>query len=328
MRAHTKELPDIAGYFDPEFTRRMAEGPLRLLNHAYFRAKIVGLDNVPDRAPGDNPRIFYSNHSGMSFPWDAMVFATYYWEQKGFKPGAALRALVAPMLSATKVMNPFMIDNMWKRCGGVDATLVNFQALMEEKAHDVLIYPEGVPGIGKGFDRRYQIQQFSTSFLRMAVKNKADVVPFYTINAEYTHPFSYRNDTLNSWVQKLGIPFLPLSPLTALVPSLPYLFYFGLPARMTFIVDKPISVWKEFQGRDPDSIKRNEFTAMRDQLTSDFQAKITHYAKEHGEDPFDLPGLVNEIKDRWNQLPFLLPSGWPLLFLREFKSHLRQTKSP
>lgn len=61
--------------------------------------------------------------------------------------------------------------------------------------------------------------------------------PVRTINAEYLHPFSYRSDTLNRLVQKLGVPFLPF-PLTALVPVFPWMFYF-LSARQ-----HTLCVWK------------------------------------------------------------------------------------
>ncbi|MBK8396424.1 MAG: 1-acyl-sn-glycerol-3-phosphate acyltransferase [Leptospiraceae bacterium] len=76
----------------------------------------------------------------------------------------------------------------WKRVGGVDATLDNFDSMMKLKESNVLIFPEGIAGIGKGFDKRYQLQQFSSSFIRMAIKYKTDIIPVSVVNGEYINP--------------------------------------------------------------------------------------------------------------------------------------------
>lgn len=314
--------------YDPEFTRSFAENSMSILTHHYFRSKIVGIENLPQRKPGEPPRILYSNHSGMSFPWDAIVFSTHFWEMTGYNPDRALRAMVAPLLSSTTIMNPFLLDNVWKRAGGVDATLENFEALMSYQKQDVLIYPEGVPGIGKGFDHRYEIQKFSTSFLRMAIKHKAEIVPFYTINAEFVHPFAYKNDNLNKFVQKLGIPMIPLSPLTGLVPLFPFLFYLGLPAKMTFVIDKPIKVHEHFQGRDLKNITRAELVKFRDKIHDDYQKKINEYVRQYGQDPYEVDDFVDNLVNNFDKLLYILPSGWPLLFIQEFRAHYEGVERP
>ncbi len=314
-------LSEINAHYDPDFRNKMARDSLSILTHNYFRAEIKGLENVPARADGQPPRIFYSNHSGMSFPWDAIVFGCLYLEEKNFDEAWAIRALVAPLLSATRIMNPFLLDNIWKKAGGVDATLPNFHGLMKHGNQDVLIFPEGVPGIGKGFDRKYEIQKFSTSFIRMAIQYKADIIPYYTINAEYVHPFAYKNDMLNSLVQRLGIPMLPLSPLTALVAIFPFLFYFGLPAKLTYVIDKPIQIYKEFEGRDIKDIKRSELVAVRDRLHRQYQAGIDKNVALYGQDPYQIESFVDSLIRNYDKLLYLLPSGWPLLFEEEFHAH-------
>ncbi len=50
-----------------------------------------------------------------------------------------------------------MIPDFWHRVGCVDASLENFESLLADN-QEVLIFPEGVEGIGKGFEKRYQIQ--------------------------------------------------------------------------------------------------------------------------------------------------------------------------
>jgi 1-acyl-sn-glycerol-3-phosphate acyltransferase len=297
--------------FDSGFIRHLSEQAFNLLNHDYFRAKILHLDRVPPRTSG-RPRIFFSNHSGMAFPWDAIVFNTLYWEKRGFAEGHLLRPLIAPMLLQSKMMSPYMIDNLWERGGCLEASMENFEYLMHE-GQDIIMYPEGVPGIGKGFNRRYQIQKFSTSFLRMAMQYDADLVPVHTINAEYLHPFSYRSDALNRFVQKLGVPFLPLSPLTALVPVFPWMFYFSLPANIHYVFGKPIRP-SELSGKSFENLKRADYIRMRDDLHSEFQKDISRYVEEYGQNPFRFDELQEKLLADPQKALFTLPTGWPVLF--------------
>lgn len=296
--------------FDFQFVRHLSEQGFRILNHEYFRARIIGLDHVPPRTPG-RPRIFYSNHSGMAFPWDAIVFNTLYWEQRGYGNDDLPRPLVAAPLMRNRLMNPYMIENLWARGGCVEASLENFEVIMNE-GRDVVIYPEGVPGIGKGFDKRYQIQKFSTSFLRMAMQFDAELIPFHTINAEYLHPFSYKNDTLNRYVQKLGIPFLPVSPLTALVGMFPWMFYFALPANIHYVFGKPIQP-KELTGKSWDVLQRSDYIRMRDEVHSDFQRNIEEHVEEFGRDPYHMEEFRDRLMSDAEKALFVLPTGWPIL---------------
>ena len=304
-------------YFNFDFTEYFIKEVVSLINHNYFRAQLINTDKVPER--GERPRIFFSNHSGMSFPWDAIVFNTLFWEHNKFDRKKFSRPLVVPTLSSTKVMTPFMIDNLWKRAGGVDATLENFDILLNH-GWDILIYPEGVPGIGKGFDRRYQIQRFSTSFLRMAKKHNAQLIPIYTINAEYSHPYSYKNDTLNKIVNKLGIPFAPLSPLTLLITIFPFVFYFSLPAKFHFVFGDPIEP-DELLGDTPfEKLKRKDFIKARDTIWKDFQEKIDKYVEEYGQDPFHFEELFDILQKNPEKTIYILPIGWSVAMHKAVKS--------
>lgn len=320
------ERQEINSEFYPGFAKYLSEKVFQDVIHSYFRAEIQGIENVPLRKEGEPPRIFYSNHSGMSFPWDAIVFNSIYWEKTGYHAKRQIRAMVAPILSASKVMNPYLLEKIWKRMGGVDATLENFEGLMRHADGDILIYPEGVPGIGKGFDRKYEIQQFSTSFLRMAIQYKAQIIPYYTINAEYCHPYSYRNDDLNSMVQKLGIPMIPLSPITALVPLIPFLFYLSFPVKMHFVIGKPITVHDRFGGRDIHSIKRQEIIQLRDELQSDYQKEIHRLVAIYGNDPFEVSSLMTEIQKKPELAATFSPAAWPFLMTHAYRVFFENQK--
>ena len=320
------ERHEINSEFYPGFAKYLSEKVFPDVIHSYFRAEIRGIENVPLRKEGEPPRIFYSNHSGMSFPWDAIVFNSIYWEKTGYHAKRQIRAMVAPILSASKVMNPYLLEKIWKRMGGVDATLENFEGLMRHADGDILIYPEGVPGIGKGFDRKYEIQQFSTSFLRMAIQYKAQIIPYYTINAEYCHPYSYRNDDLNTLVQKLGIPMIPLSPITALVPIAPFLFYLSFPVKMQFIIGKPITVHERFGDRDINSIKRQEIIQLRDELQSDYQNEINRLVGIYGNDPFEVSSLIGELQKKPELAATFSPAAWPFLMTHAYRVFFENQK--
>jgi 1-acyl-sn-glycerol-3-phosphate acyltransferase len=313
------EKHEINAEFYPGFAKYLSQKVFPDVIHSYFRAEIHGIENVPLRKEGEPPRIFYSNHSGMSFPWDAIVFNSIYWEKTHYHPKRQIRAMVAPILSASKVMNPYLLEKIWKRMGGVDATLENFEGLMKHADGDILIYPEGVPGIGKGFNRKYEIQQFSTSFLRMAIQYKAEIIPYYTINAEYCHPYSYKNDDLNSLVQKLGIPMVPLSPVTALVPIAPFLFYLSFPVKMVFVIGKPIKVHERFGGRDINSIKRQEIIALRDELQSNYQSEINRLVGIYGNDPFEVSSLIDAVQKKPDLAATFSPAAWPFLMTHAYR---------
>ncbi|MEJ7660998.1 MAG: hypothetical protein WKG07_15955 [Hymenobacter sp.] len=126
------------------------------------------------------------------------------------------RPLSAPLLSQTDLMNPYLIKDFWKKCGCVDATTLNFETMMYYQEHNLMLYPEGVPGIGKGFNRKYELQRLATSMLRLSLQHGTDIVPFYTINAEYLNPYAYSFEWINRLTQKIGIPFLPITLLLLL----------------------------------------------------------------------------------------------------------------
>ncbi|MCB1158226.1 MAG: 1-acyl-sn-glycerol-3-phosphate acyltransferase [Leptospiraceae bacterium] len=315
-------------YFDKDFTKSLIENVVAPLNDYYFRTRMIGFDTLPERNNPDRPLIFISNHSGMAFPWDAMVFVGSYYLKCGFSFKNNMRALAAPMLSASNLMCPYMIPNFWKRVGGIDATLENFETMMHQKDSNILIYPEGVPGIGKGFNRRYQLQKFSTSFLRMSIKYKTDIIVVSTVNAEYINPYSYNNHTINKLVQKMGLPFLPLGLLTLFIPLQPWFFYIGLPANLTYVMGPRIKPY-EMLDKPLEKIRKPELRELRDKVLSIFQEHLDESVETYGQKPFEFKRYFLLSLKNLNKIPLVSPSGWPILFmefLRQYKKKKEQLK--
>ncbi|WP_345235667.1 hypothetical protein [Hymenobacter saemangeumensis] len=299
-------------YFEEEFTRTVDENLLQLLDRVWFRSELVGFDDYPQRNNPERPLIFASNHSGMAFPWDAMVALAHLFrhlpEQRDLP-----RPLSAPLLSKTALMNPFLVKNFWKKCGCVDATTLNFETMMYYNDHNLMLYPEGVPGIGKGFNRKYELQRLATSMLRLSLQHGTDIVPFYTINAEYLNPYAYSWDLVNNFTKKIGIPFLPLTLLLILVILQPWAFYLALPAKLIFVMGTRIRP-SELTDKKHDELTRDEYLALSDQVRHKMQMELDAAVLAHGQKPYRWGELWQRIKENRRFFPFFLPFAWPAMF--------------
>ncbi len=311
-------------YYQEDFADSIVHTILDVLNPTYFRAELVGFEDLPERNDPDTPLIYAGNHSGMAFPWDAMVFGALLHKRAGGFYKAA-RPLSAPMLSQSNLMNPYMVPNLWKKVGSVDATSLNFETMMRQRDANVLIYPEGVPGIGKGFHRRYQLQNFSTSFIRMSIKYKTDIIPVHTVNGEYIHPYSYASKTLNRLVNLVGIPFLPISFILPLIILQPWVFYHAFPSKLIYVKGKRISPW-QWVDKPFEELTRADFQEIRDRVHKQMQEEMDEAVKEYGQKPYRWKELWKKTKQNWKQFPFTYPFAWPILFL-EFERRWKKQGS-
>lgn len=227
-----------------EYTKNLSQTVMSFFREKYFRVEFHGLENIPE----DRPALLIQNHSGMGIPWDAAMFVDYIFQAKNYARKWLVRGFAEPWFFKI----PFF--NQWApRFGMYPAKWDSFPNLLENKEL-VLYYPEGVPGIGKGWHRRYQLQEFHTSFLKFAVQHKALIVPTVCIGAEVTHPFAFN---WNWGAKKIGLPFLPLSPfLLSIIPFISNI-PFSLPVKLIYYVGKPIDVshldtsnWKKKDWKD------------------------------------------------------------------------------
>lgn len=303
-------------YFKLEYAKSVAKYILTPIEKYYFRAEFIGFDeeNYPERNDPNRPLIFASNHSGMAFPWDAIIFASGLIRIHNYNMSRAVRGLSSPMLSKTKLMNPFLIPNFWKRAGGIDATTLNFDTMMHFSESNILIYPEGVEGIGKGFNKKYQLQKLSTSSLRMSIKYKTDIIPFATVNAEYVNPYAYSIEWINQLVQKAGIPFLPLGITTLLVLLQPWMFYFAFPAKLIYVRGRRIKPY-EYINKPFEEITYQEFSELRDFIHSQMQLELEDAVRHYGKKPYHWMEFLMTLVQNWRKIPYFMPVFWPILFL-------------
>lgn len=302
----------IYDYFDPNYVKQLNNAAFDMLEASYFRPVFIGFDDMPERNDPDHPVILASNHSGMAFPWDAMVFGCglmkrfHYHEQKIFRP------LVAPMLSGIPAMHPFFMKGSWRQSGGVDANFLNFETMMYYPKGHLLIYPEGVPGIGKGFNRKYQLQRMATSFIRMSLKHQTDILPYSTVNAEYVVPYMYSVDWVNKQFKKIGVPYMALGILTIFL-VFPWAFYLAFPVNMHFVRGRRISPWK-WVDSPYEELTEEDIVAVRDRVRDLMQEDLNRAVEQYGHSPFKAKELFQKLWQHRRYFPYNIPLFYPFVF--------------
>ena len=301
--------------FDLDVSVAFTKYVVNLLNDVYFRTRLVGFDEWDERNNPEAPLIYVSNHSGMAMPWDAVAFVAMLFRRFGYEYDKSLRTLITPFFTRVGLLSLYQIPRILTRSGGVEATMQNFEAAMRLREGHVLIYPEGLRGIGKGFDRRYVLQRVSSSVVRMSLKYRTDIVHFASVNGEYVHPFAYRSEWLNRTGKRLlGLPFLPLTILLPFILLQPWVFYMAFPANLTFVKKSRIR-WQDLRtGGTGAEASESEIQAIRDRLQVRLQAELDEAEETYGRSPFGWRSFWRQMRRSYRSFPLWLPIGWPLLF--------------
>ncbi len=297
------------------FYREVSSG---IMDH-YYRASLYGFENIP----ATGPLILASNHSGNAFPHDSFVLDQLLWREGGFGENAKIKPLYSPKLAINWWMRPFGLDNWWRKFGAVDQTYLNFDRILARGGR-VIYYPEGIPGIGKGFNRRYRLQRFQPSFVKLAARYNVPVLPVYGINAEWINP---ANLTFR-WIDRLssrlvGVPFIPL-PLFIIAAIFPFFFYFAFPCNMKFIIGKPVDIRARVRAAGDTSAgepDREQAEQIAEEIRQEMQRNLDLLASEHGKKPYDFASLIRSFRGIRGRRWLTSPLGWPILFTRHYRDY-------
>jgi 1-acyl-sn-glycerol-3-phosphate acyltransferase len=197
---------------------------LDLLFDRYWRAELMGLENVPETGPC----LLVANRSGL-LPYDGLMLSHAI--QRKHRNAARPRFLVADWLMHL----PFVHATL-AQLGGVRACRENAERLLASN-HFVVVFPEGVKGAAKPFRERYQLQRFGRGgVVRVALASGAPLVPVGIVGAEEAHPLLFK---VGAPARSLGLPFLPVTPTFPLLGPLGLL---PLPSKWVIRIGEPIAM--------------------------------------------------------------------------------------
>jgi len=238
-RARRLQFRDAGHGYDafgmhPDFVA-LADALTSPIYKGYFRVRSYGAEHLPAYGPA----IVAANHSG-TLPLDGVML----WSDiiNHTDPPRNPRAVADYFVSTLPV-----ISTLFARCGVVTGSRGNARALLEA-GEILMLFPEGVPGIGKPFSSRYQLQEWRVGHVELAIRHQAPVVPVGIVGAEEQMP------------QLARIPMPRSSPLPYLpVPATPL----PLPVRYHIHYGEPIRFDREFEPHDADDPELVQQAALR-----------------------------------------------------------------
>ena len=202
LRNRSEEVDEFG--LDPVYEKRFR--PIfDALYRMYFRVEVEGIENIPN----EGRCILVSNHSGV-LPYDGIVMRTA--ARLEHPRQREVRWLAEDFIFHLPFLGAFM-----NRIGAVRACQENAERLLRQE-RCVLVFPEGIKGIGKLYRDKYKLQRFGRGgFIKLALRTQSPIVPVSIIGAEEASPMLYRLEYLT---QALGLPFVPVTPTFPLLGPL------------------------------------------------------------------------------------------------------------
>lgn len=212
------------------------------LYYKYWRVTATGLENIPD----DGRALIVSNHSG-TLPYDGSMLAASILNEHPARRD--VRFLVEDFVYHFPTLGTFMY-----RIGGVRACFENAERLLH-KNHLLIVFPEGVKGIGKYHHEKYQLQRFGRGgFIKLCIKTKSPLIPVGVVGAEEIHPIIFKSNIL---AKTLGIPYIPVTPT---FPILGILGLLPFPTKWSLHFGKPLHLEKQSEEILNDEIKIHQLS--------------------------------------------------------------------
>ena len=190
---------------------------VEFLHRKYFRTEVFVQENIP---PGR--MLLISNHSGQVPIDGALIAASLFLD---LEPPRFCRAMVEKWSQSL----PF-VSMLFPRIGQVVGVPENAKRLLEQ-GEPLLVFPEGVRGISKSFEKRYQLEEFGLGFMRLAMETESPIVPVAVIGGEEQYISVGHAEKLAKLLHFPTLPILPQLLLPGGFLPLPtrYRIYFGKP---------------------------------------------------------------------------------------------------
>ncbi len=218
--------------FDPKYQEAFRKEVLGPIIKYYFRGELQQVENLPQTGP----LIVAMNHAGMSFPWDFLTLGYLLSEARGW----VVQPLASPALFEHPWVNWWLPAKWSQVLGGVRAELDDFEAAMAAPTliaiaqGKILLYaPEGIRGPIKGWRRRYQLEKFDVSFIKLSYRYQIPILPVVCIGSESLHPWAVNFKKLQRLVK---LPFLPISPLMLALILFPSMGVWAMRTRLHYFI--------------------------------------------------------------------------------------------
>lgn len=210
----------------------------QFLYYQYFRVEVEGAENI---STIKGPALLIANHSGTIALYDGSMANLAVMNNHPDRRYA--RYLVDDFIYYLPFVGTFL-----QRTGGIRACHENAMRLLDH-GHIIIVFPEGVKGVGKLFDQRYQLQRFGRGgYVRLAMRSGVPIIPMAIIGAEEIHPLIMRSRRLG---KMLGIPYFPITPT---FPLLGPLGLIPLPTKWRIIFGKPVN-FSGYKPRDAENTR-------------------------------------------------------------------------
>jgi 1-acyl-sn-glycerol-3-phosphate acyltransferase len=192
---------------DEELTRKLA--PLTdFFYDRYWRVTVDGAPLVPSGAS-----ILVANHAG-AIPIDGFILHQALRRERPDLPEAR-------WLTEDQIFHAPLLGTLYNRLGAIRASPENAMRLLRE-GRPVITFPEGIHGIRKPFQERYQLKRLGRGgFAKIAIRERVPIVPVAIVGAEESMPLLAKLPG-----EPFGLPYIPVT-----VPPLPahWFIRFGEP---------------------------------------------------------------------------------------------------
>ncbi len=241
---------------DKKYLAAYSRTLLKFMEDFYWRFECRGLEHIPV----DSRAMLAGVHRGF-MPLDGVMTMHLIAKETGRHP----RFLIHPTL----LKFPFQFNFMTK-IGGIIACQQNADHVLEKDGL-VGFYPEGIQGAFRYYKGVYELGKFGRNeFVRMALRNRAPIVPFVTVgNAEIFPIFGKIK-----WQWWMRFSLWPVFPFAPPFPFLPV----PLPSKWHIRFLEPIHIEKEYP---PEAANDHKIVrAISDEVRSRMQVAINEMLAE------------------------------------------------
>lgn len=205
----------------------------------YFNVEVFGVDHVPPRGRG----MLVGNHSGGWAVDGLMILASMFYEND---PPRLAQGMVEMFMQKL----PFAA--WFSHRIGQFAGLPQHAIRLLEDDRLLMVFPEGARGTAKLYRERDSLVSFGTGFVRLALETRSPIVPFAFVGGGEAIPTVTNLYRLG---QKLGVPYVPITPYGLPVP---------LPVSLQILYGEPILL--EGSPRDTDEVILGHVSRVRERI--------------------------------------------------------------